>query len=148
MEVGMKRHALFRYYWLGVVVLLAACGGAETTGPETTEPETTEPETPSATGVWSGAMVTPFGAARTIAMSLQETGTEVSGSGDISDAVGDPYYSFTVTGTHVHPAIELSLSSPGFAPVSVEGEFTDATTIAAALNGSGWADTPVTLKRQ
>jgi hypothetical protein len=145
MEVVMRKHALFSCYWLGVVVLLAACGGAETTEPET---PSTAPETPSVNGVWSGAMVTPFGAARTISMSLQETVTEVSGSGDISDAVGDPYYSFTVTGTHVHPIIELSLSSPGFAPVSVEGEFTDATTIAATLNGSGWADTPVTLKRQ
>ena len=141
-EVRMIRHVLFRYYCLGVVVLLAACGGAQTTEPET------EPETPSATGAWSGAMVTPFGAARTITMSLQETGTEVSGSGDISDAVGDPYYTFTVTGTHVHPTIALSLSSPGFAPISVEGSLTDATTIAATLNGSGWVDTPVTLERQ
>jgi hypothetical protein len=140
----MIQRLLFRYCWLGVVVLLAACGGEQTTGPETPS----EPETPSATGVWSGAMVTPFGAARTITMSLQETRTEVSGSGAISDAVGDPYYTFTATGAHVHPAISLSLSSPGFAPVSVEGNFTDATTIAAKLNGSGWVNTPVTLERQ
>jgi hypothetical protein len=101
-------------------------------------------------GVWAGDMVTPppFNAPRSIRLMLQETNGNVSGSCEIAFPGDPPYYTCTVSGTHTHPAITLTLSSPGFAPISLTGSFTDGSTIAATLNGSGFVDTPVTLKRQ
>jgi hypothetical protein len=136
----MKSYTLLTCAYLVAATLSAACsdGGG------------TEPETSSLTGVWSGDMVTPppANAPRSIRLTLQETNTNVTGSGEIADVNGVPYYTCTVSGTHVDAAIEVTLDSPGFAPVSLTGNFTNASTITATLNGGGFVNTPVTLKRK
>ena len=136
----MKRYFLLMCAYSIAVAFSAACGSGGAT----------EPETPSVTGVWSGDMLTPPPAngPRSITLTLQETNTNVTGSGDIADATGVQYYTCTVSGTHGHPAITLTLNSAGFAPISLTGSFTNTSTIEATLNGGGWVNTPVTLTRQ
>ena len=126
------------------LLLITACGGDHDTGPRLV---------PSATGVWAGDAITQFGALRPITLTLQEAGQVLSGSCDIADASGVVYWTGTVAGSHVHPALSLTCSNPdpnSGGVARIDGTFLNANKIDAKLNGgAGWnLDTPITFLRQ
>lgn len=130
-----------------MAVLLSACGGDE--GPSAPQ----APESVVVTGIWLGSMVTSFGGDRTLSMTLQETSNNVSGSYAIATPGSDPYWTGTVTGER--NGMDLLLTLPGNSVVGdspgtidLSGVIRDADTIDGLLNGSGWVDAPVVLKRQ
>jgi len=128
--------------------LFTACGdGGNPTGPGGSSAPPA-PEAPSATGVWLGDMVTSFGGARNITLTLQETDSNIVGSGAIASPGNDPYYTCTVAGDRTGDSLSLTLTSDDFAPISFAGTFVSATTIDGLLNGSGWVNTAVQLTRE
>jgi hypothetical protein len=126
------------------VLSIVACGGDNGTGPST------PPPVPSATGTWLGNAVTDFGANRFITLALQENGQTVSGTCSVAVSLVDPpYWTCSVSGAHDHPSLDLTLTEPTFAPLTITGTFTDANTYSATLSGTaGWTNTPVTFMRQ
>jgi hypothetical protein len=122
----LKRRRWVTLSCLCAVVLWTACG-------------MTEHQTASATGVWSGGYPN-LGAQRGLRLTLKEASDGVSGSGEdwlYGSGWGTPIIKpYAVAGTHDDPTIALTLSSPGFAPLSVQGTFTDANTISARLIGA------------
>ena len=79
-----------------LALALAACADSST-----------EPKTPSASGTWTGVVT---GGTITLTLAEQAGGT-ITGAGSIQGTAGAP--SVTVTGTHVHPSISLTLKSTG-----------------------------------
>ena len=119
-----------------------------------------EPPAPPApvTGDWAGGFESDIGPIilyRTLTLTLlEETATNVTGSGAIAvTGDPDPYVTCTaVSGTHIHPAIELALTctcgTAQCGPLTLTGTFTNESTIEAFLNGSGFQSAPGTLTRQ
>lgn len=136
----MKCKVLYTCMLLAALGVTSACGGGDAT----------EPRTPSATGTWLGNAITDFGADRFITLSLEENGQTISGSAEITTALGEPpYYTGSVSGSHAHPDVSLVITAPEFAPLSLVGTFADANTVNVILSGTaGWTNTPVTLRRQ
>jgi hypothetical protein len=116
-----------------VAALLVASCSKDTTAP-----------TPTMTGQWSGSF-SSNGVATALSMTLQETGGNITGSGNLS-APGVAI-AITVAGTHAHPNVSLTLSATGFSPINLSGQYTDTRTITATLNGSGYVNQPATITR-
>ena len=111
------------------------------------------PTTPTATGNWAGNYEVEVAPQvifyRTLTLTLQESGTSVTGTGAIAvTGDPDPYWAYTVEGTHIHPAIALTLISPSNPADTLQGQFTDGATIQAELDLGMFDDVPITLKRQ
>ena len=128
--------------------LSAACGDGGEIGPP-------DPPAPL-TGDWAGNFENDIGPIilnRTLTLALEETATNVTGSGAIA-ATGhpDPNFACTVSGTHTHPAIEFALTctcgTTQCGPVTLTGTYTNDSTIEAFLNGSGFVNAPGTLRRR
>ncbi|HSE43962.1 MAG TPA: hypothetical protein VLA89_01390 [Gemmatimonadales bacterium] len=90
----------------------------------------------------------PQNGLRSLTLTLQETGSDITGTAQIADATGTPYWEGSITGTQNKAAVVLTATSVGSGAFDLDGQFKDAGTITAHLNGGGWVDTPVTLKRQ
>ncbi len=58
-----------------------------------------------------------------------------------------PYYTFTVSGEHVHPQVAMELTDPTGLRDSLTGTFVDANTVSAVLETS-LGEAPTTLIRQ
>lgn len=101
----------------------------------------TEPEIPSFTGTWLGDI---NGSA--FEVTATERDGDISGSGVIS--FGTERVAITVAGTHAHPNLSLTISSAGYEDFNFSGNFTNENRVSGTLNGSGFADEPVTLNRQ
>lgn len=101
----------------------------------------------SAAGRWLGDFLTPFGAQRTLEMTLDDENGGITGTCSIADVSGDPYYFCTVSGTRVDLWLELTFSAAECAPMYLSGSLAAPDTIEATLNGSGAVNTPVTLIR-
>ena len=101
----------------------------------------------SAAGRWLGDFLTPFGAPRTLEMTLEDENGAITGTCTIADGSGDPYYFCTVSGSRVDVWLELIFTASEYAPIYLSGSLTVPDTIEATLNGSGAVDTPVTLAR-
>nr|PZN90624.1 MAG: hypothetical protein DIU52_07500 [bacterium] len=114
-----------------LALALAACGDSST-----------EPKTPSASGTWTGVVT---GGTITLTLAEQAGGT-ITGAGSIQGTAGAA--SVTVTGTHVHPSISLTLRSTGFEDANYTGQFVNRNTISGHLNGSGFNNVTLTLTRQ
>ena len=128
--------------FIGMAVTIACGGGDGGRG--------TGPQPPSASGTWLGNAVTDWGADRWMTLTLQETDQAISGSCAITVAIGEPpYWTGTVSGSHVHPDISLTITEPGFAPLSLVGSLANANTFNVTLSGTaGWTNTQVTFRRQ
>jgi PKD repeat protein len=100
---------------------------------------------PSMSGTWQGTFDLD-GSQVTTNMILTESGGSVSGSGAFQTSGGS--LAFTVTGTHPHPTVALTLMASGFEDTNYSGTFTGNNTVAGALNGSGFNDEPLTINRQ
>ncbi len=102
----------------------------------------TEARTPSASGTWTGVMTIG-----TMTLTLAEdAGGSITGAGNIQGS-GEGV-SLTVTGTHVHPSITLTLRSSGFQDANYTGKFVTENTISGSLTGSGFNNETLTLTRQ
>ncbi len=124
-----------RYLVAGLMLLAAACGG---------DNGTTEPEDPEVEGQWNGPITTDVGSG-SLALTLTEASGTVSGTGTLSvpgDAVA-----LTVTGTYAPPNVSLQMTSTGFEPMNLSGEVSE-DEIDGTLNGSGFVNIAVTLRRQ
>ncbi len=113
-----------------VLALVAACG--DSTGPAIASPA----------GLWSGASE---GIALRLLLSPPERGT-LAGSGTITTP--SQSHAVTVTGTHVHPHVSLTIMVGGFSDINFQGQFEGRNEIVGALNGSGFSDFPFALQRQ
>lgn len=117
-----------------VVALLLLLGACSDGG---TEPR----KNPSLNGTW-----TATAGAYTLTLDLAEANTSVTGTGTL--AAGGGSIPLDVVGTHTHPSVSMTFSSPGFQNVTFQGQFTNDTTIVGVLNGAGFSDYPLTFTRQ
>jgi len=116
-----------------VLSLLVGCGD---------DAVTPEPD-PTVTGSWSGTT-----GDTTLQLTLNESATgTVTGSGNLS-APGVSLALTVSNGTHVFPNLSLILSASGFQDINLAGTVTSATSIAATMNGSGYANDAINLTKQ
>ncbi len=113
-----------------LLVFAAACGDSPS-----------QPRTPSIDGAWSGSA-----AGFTLNLVLASGAAGVSGNGTVSGE--GTSIAVTATGTHVHPNVALTLQATGFQDLNFQGQFTDDNTINGTLNGSGFNNFALTLRRQ
>lgn len=125
----MTRHRL---------LLLAALGSIALGCSKGTEP------TPEITvnGSWSGTV----SSGETISMVLSQTGTSVTGTGQLVGTGGS--FALTVAGTYVKPAVALTLSATGFSSINFASSAVSQTAMPGTLNGSGYSNDALTLTRR
>ncbi len=121
---------LRRFALLPAMVFATACGDSGS-----------EPRTPSMTGTWVGDLQ---GAAVTV--TLTERDQQVNGAGNI--AFGTDRVAITAGGTHVHPAVSLTIKSSGFQDINYQGTFTNDNTVSGSLSGSGFTGDNLIIRRQ
>jgi len=94
-------------------------------------------------GAWSGQ-----NQGNRITMTLVESSSNITGSGNVSDA--NRNVPLTVSGTHNHPGVALTLQPEGYAPFTFDGTFilTSRDSIGGKLNGSGFIDFAFIFVRQ
>jgi hypothetical protein len=98
------------------------------------------PETPTMTGAWSTLTVR-----RIVTLRTTESDGQVSGTGSISTVSAT--IPISVKGTHAHPSIVLTAQSPGYNDFIFSGRFASADSIVGTLNGSGFQDDSISLRR-
>ena len=123
---------------IGVITLALATIGAGCSDP-------TSPP-PSFTGTWTGTTASE-GVAFSISITATETNGQINGSGvfTVGSAGG---LAFTVTGSHAHPQVSLTIRSSGVQDANYSGSFTSENGVDGTLNGSGFANLPLALQRQ
>lgn len=118
---------------LALPPLLAACGDSAT------EPE---PD-PLVTGSWSG---TSQGV--TLNLTLTEgVGGSVSGSGNMAGSL-DNLALVVRQGTHSYPSLSLVLAATGYEDLNFAGRLLSEDEISGTLNGSGFDDFNLNLRRR
>jgi hypothetical protein len=121
-----------RLVTLAVLIGLASCGSDKATGPSVPG---------DVNGVWTGVS-----AGTTVNLTLATQGTNVTGSGQISQ--GTTSVALTITsGTYVAPNLSLTVSAQGFQAVNLAGVRSN-NTITGTLNGSGFSNQALTLTKQ
>ena len=130
--------------WAGLVVvlLLAGCGTETLTEPE--------PD-PTLSGHWVGStpVATSSGGSYTLTLDLTllETVGTVAGSGFLS-AEGLVSLALSVKqGTNNYPSFSLVMGASGFQDITYSGTFNSATEILGKLNGSGFVDQWLALRK-
>ncbi len=114
-----------------VVLLLAACRA-----------ESTAPEVPSLTGTWSGSSE-GLGLSLTIARFERD----VSGHGFIT--VRSAVRGVSMRGIYLFPEVSMTVFSSGYEDLSFEGKLSgDASSITGVVNGLGFRDEPLVLRRR
>jgi hypothetical protein len=96
--------------------------------------------TPSLTGSWGGTLE-----GATVNFVATETSNSISGNGFISS--GELSIAITLTGTHAHPNVSLTIQSSGFEDMSFTGSFVSDDQIAGRVNGSGFVNTTLSINR-
>lgn len=122
---GMMRRCIAA---LVLAVTLAACG------------DDGGPSIPSASGTWSGGV-----GSATLTLTLTEDDGAVTGAGSLAGPGGS--IALTAQGTHAHPSMSLTLTSQGFEDLNFQGEFVDDDSVDGRLNGSGYQNDAITLRR-
>ena len=112
-------------------LLLSACGG-----------ETT----PTVNGRWSGSATSASLGLVTLTLTLSESENgAITGSGNIVDGEN---VAVTVTGTHADPNVSMNLSlGAQFEAINFAGQFVGDNTITGTLNGSGFTNFAMTLRK-
>ncbi len=124
-----------RYLLVGLMLLVTGCGGGD---------GSTQPDDPEVEGQWNGPINTDGGSG-SLAVTLTETDGTVTGTGTLS-VTGDAL-ALSITGTYAPPNVSLQMSAPGYEPMNLSGEVSDEE-IDGTLNGSGFVNIAVTLRRQ
>lgn len=130
----MRRSSLGLLRLLVMLPLFAllSCGG------DSDPVDIPEPD-PTVTGSWIGTTTL------LLTMNEQADGS-VTGGGSLADA---NTIALTISsGTHVFPNLSLTLTATGFEDMNLTGTVTSATSIAAALSGSGFANDAFNLTKQ
>lgn len=113
------------------LMVIAGCGDDEPSGPRV----------PNLSGAWSGSA-----GGFTFAITLTESeGGILEGNGSASgpgfaDAI-------EVSGRHAHPSVSLTVLPSQFDPMNFQGTLSDDRTINGTLNGSGFNNFALTLRR-
>jgi hypothetical protein len=116
--------------WL--VIAFGACGGS------------TEPKPLTVAGTWHGQSntgSTPF----TATLTLAQTGTVVTGNGNLSSAGFSA--ALTVSGTFVEPNLSVTIVAQGYQNMNFTAPLTGESMI-GTLNGSGFNNVGLHLVRQ
>jgi hypothetical protein len=124
-----------RWLVLTLVLLATACSGGD---------GSTEPDDPQVEGQWNGPITTDAGSG-SLALTLTEIDGTVTGTGTL--IVPGDALALTVTGTYAPPNASLQMTAQGFEAMNLSGEVTDEE-IDGTLNGSGFVNIAVTLRRQ
>lgn len=95
---------------------------------------------PTIDGRWSGSS-----AGTNYSMTVTERDKTVTGSATISAPSGS--IALTVTGSHAHPAVSLTLSATGYESFNFTGNFETEDLITGRLNGSGFVNEQISLLR-
>lgn len=96
-------------------------------------------------GRWGGGS-----SAMSIDVTITESGGNLSGSGTLKIADGRAYagtHAGTVSGSHAHPHVSLTLVGSGFPGINFTGKISDTNTIGGSVNGAGFSNLPFTFKR-
>jgi hypothetical protein len=134
----MKRK-LFFVPMLLALTLAAACTESATS--PVAPPVVPPPADPVASGAWAGTVQ-----GMTVTLTLAESNNTIAGSGNIS-APGSSL-ALTATGTRAHPSVALTLRASGFEDMNFQGNFSGNNMIVGTLNGSGFSNEGLTLRRQ
>jgi hypothetical protein len=120
----------------GVLLLAAACS-KDSTGVST-----------DVTGTWNGS-ATQTGVTFSFTMQVSESsGGQLTGSGTASGAIsGGSSLMFDVSGTRTGSNVTMSLNVSGFISPVFTGRLVDANTVSGKLDGSGFDQLPLTLRR-
>jgi hypothetical protein len=102
---------------------------------------------PSLSGTWVGTIFSddslgnpfPFN----IELVLEQSGDQITGHGNLETVPIE-----FVTGTYTYPNVNLTLDSFGVPPAYVQGTVTDNDTITGRVDGSGFDNDQLTLKRR
>jgi hypothetical protein len=132
-EVRMTRIGMTRF--LTALALAGVCGCSDSMGPP-----------PDFSGTWAGSTAAG-GTAFNVSMTTTESNGQISGSGlfTVGSAGG---VAFTVTGSHSHPQVSITIRSTGTQDANYSGRFTGDRVVDGTLNGSGFANVPLTLQKQ
>lgn len=103
--------------------------------------DTTAPAPPTMAGSWTGTFESS-----TITFTAAENDQTISGNGYISN--GGQASSLTISGTHAHPHVALTVQLAGFQDIAFSGEFVSDTEVSGRLNGSGFNDYQFVLTKQ
>jgi hypothetical protein len=115
---------------------LAGCGSGESTAPT---------DSPDVAGTWSGKVASSTGATATLAFTVTEHDRKVSGSGSLT--IGTSSLGLSVSGTYAAPTVSLTISSQGFEPMTLAATISQ-TDMTGTIDGSGFVNRAITLKRQ
>ena len=96
-------------------------------------------------GRWSGTFVDD-GATLTLSLVLAENGSTLSGSGTLS-VLGESL-AVSASGTHSHPDVSITISTPGYQPSNITLTCTDTDHLTGRVNGSGFVNLAITLTRR
>jgi hypothetical protein len=103
--------------------------------------DSTEPVLPSMAGAWSGNIQ-----GSSLTFTATENGQVVSGNGHISS--GTQSVALTVSGTHSHPNVALTVRITGYQDLAFSGTFVSASQVSGRLNGSGFNNEQFVISRQ
>lgn len=131
MPQSFRVRSMKRVAWLVLTTLvITACG------------DSSGPRTPSMTGTWNGSI-----GSYSMSITLREQSGSITGNGVDQWSGGSS--ALTVTGTHNHPQVALTLQSQGYQDMAFTGEFgsTD-NRVVGQLSGAGFSNESFTLIRQ
>jgi hypothetical protein len=133
LEAAMAKSVVAR--WIVLTTLMASAACSDSMSPP-----------PAFTGTWTGATASG-GTAFNVTMTTTEANGQISGSGlfTVGSAGG---IAFTVTGSHAHPQVSLTIGSSGAQDANFSGRFTSDRVVDGTLNGSGFVNVPLILQRQ
>jgi hypothetical protein len=114
---------------LALVLGVAAC--KDSTGAKTYEVD----------GLWEGPI-----SGVTMTLTLSESSHNVSGTGSLHGPGGS--LPLSVSGTNAYPSITLTLSSPGYEPMTYQATMSGRSAMSGTLHGSGFTGESMTLTKQ
>jgi hypothetical protein len=70
----------------------------------------------------------------------------IDGSGSLAGS--SAAVALTITGTHVHPDVTLTMKATSYQDMNFSGKFSGDNSIVGSLNGSGFVNESLTLSRR
>jgi hypothetical protein len=130
-------------------IALSSCESGGIVGPVgPVGPITPLPPAVSVTGAWEGEAISDFGSVREITFVLQQFDFRVTGRSSMIAPTGEVYFVGDVDGFNTFPEVSFTLRAPLYQPMTARGRLVDRETMVLVLDGGGWGDTPVTLRRR
>jgi hypothetical protein len=101
----------------------------------------------SVTGTWNGETTSDFGSVRKITLVLQQVDHQITGQVSMTDPGGQVYFVGDADGVNTYPEVSFTLTAEGYETITATGRLTRKDTMTLVLDGSGWNDTPLTMRR-